>query len=107
MVDWFTLIGIIKIQVFIMDTKLEKEYFKELWSKFILLISQVVFREISFNKIFIYAFDLRPNLYKVLEHNNFIFEARLYNHIKLNDKFIDVVIYSKFNFNEKNSNISG
>ena len=48
-------------------------------------------------KIFTYAFDLRPNLYEVLENSLYKKEAKLKEHCLFNEKFIDVVIHSKVN----------
>lgn len=87
---------------FIMNTKLEEDYFEKYWTYFIKLISKVAFGELKFNKIFVYAFDLRPNLYRILEKNKFIHEAQLKNHKKHLNGFIDVVIYSKFKSDEEN-----
>lgn len=87
---------------FLMDTKLEINYFVEFWSQFINLITLVAFNELNFNKIYVYAYDLRPKLYMVLKKNGFVHEARLQNHIKYQNRFIDVIINSRFNSNEKN-----
>ena len=82
---------------FIMKTELENMFFKKYWTIFLDLIEKVAFNELSLRKIFIYAFDLREHLYKVLENSNYRFEARLVDHHLFNDEFIDVVIYSKIN----------
>ena len=82
---------------FVMKTKLEENHFESLWSIFTRLIEKVSFKELKLNKIFIYAFDLRPHLYPVLEKNGFIFEAKLRKHVKVGEIFEDVIIHSKFN----------
>ena len=82
---------------FIMNTKFEKEQFFQLWSLFLTLIEKVAFEELKFHKIFTYAFDLRPNLYKVLEKCNYKKDAILKEHCCFKNKFIDVVIHSKIN----------
>jgi len=81
---------------FIMDTELEKNSFQTHWCNFLNLIEQVAFDEIKFHKIFVYAFDLRPHLYKVLENSDYSEDARLKEHCFFGNKFIDVLIYSKF-----------
>ncbi|MDC1244558.1 GNAT family N-acetyltransferase, partial [Crocinitomicaceae bacterium] len=48
---------------FVIDTKLESEYFITLWRSFITLLEKVAFEEILLHKIFTYAYDLRPQLY--------------------------------------------
>ncbi len=85
---------------FVMKTKLEENHFESLWSIFIRLIEKVSFKELKLNKIFIYAFDLRPHLYPVLEKNGFTFEANLKKHIKVEKGYKDVIIHSKF-YNDK------
>lgn len=82
---------------FLMNTKLEKDYFVSHWKIFLRLIEQVAFENLKFHKIFTYAFDLRPHLYKALDEVNFKLEARLNEHTFFENKFIDVVIHSKFN----------
>jgi RimJ/RimL family protein N-acetyltransferase len=82
---------------FIMNTKLEKTRFEDVWKEYLKLIEQVAFNELKFHKIFTYAFDLRPNLYPVLISAGFKEEARLDQHCFFEGKYIDVVIHSKLN----------
>jgi RimJ/RimL family protein N-acetyltransferase len=63
---------------------------------------QVAFNDMNLNKVFVYAFDLRPHLYPILKEKGFCFEARLINHARKKNEFVDVVIYSIFNSDEKN-----
>jgi RimJ/RimL family protein N-acetyltransferase len=81
---------------FIMDTSLEKENFFKYWTEFISLIEKVIFDDLNFKKTFVYAFDLRPQLYEVLKSSGFVQEARLKKHCLHLENFIDVLIYSKF-----------
>jgi RimJ/RimL family protein N-acetyltransferase len=81
---------------FIMNTDLEKENFQNHWSIYLGLIEKVAFEELSFHKIFVYAFNLRPHLNIALESSGYIEDARLKEHCFFNNKFIDVLIYSKF-----------
>ena len=82
---------------FIMNTELEPLFFNEYWTVFLQLIENVGFGELNLNKIFTYAFDVRPDLYLVLRSSGFKEEARLKKHSIFNDSFVDVVIHSKFN----------
>ena len=77
------------------NTELENSFFDEFWSIYLKLIEKVAFSQLNFRKIFIYAFDLRKKLYKVLAKNNYIKEAQLKDHYLHDNKFIDVLIYSK------------
>jgi len=81
---------------FVMNTTLEPNYFQINWSKYLNLIEQVAFKDLKFHKLFIYAFDLRPHLYKALEENGYILDARLKEHCYFQGSYKDVVIYSKF-----------
>lgn len=83
---------------FIIDIKLEGISFEHHWTNYLKLIEEVAFNELKFRKIYTFAFDLRPKLYNVLEEKGFQKEARLKDHVLIDEKFIDVVIHSKFNF---------
>lgn len=84
---------------FIMDTLLEKEYFSQNWKIFLKLLEQVAFGELCFHKIFTFAFDVRPHLFKSLEDSDYYKEARLKEHYLLDKKYYDVIIHSKINPN--------
>jgi len=80
---------------FVMDTKLEKEHFQFHWITYLELIEQLAFMQLSLHKIYIYAFDLRPNLYKAAEFAGFERDAVLKEHCFFQGEYKDVVIYSK------------
>jgi len=80
---------------FIMNTTLEKDYFKFYWSVYLKMIEEVGFRELKFHKLFVYAFDVRPHLYETLSEEGYFLDARLKEHCLFNERYIDVVIYSK------------
>ena len=82
---------------FIMNTNLEKDYFESHWKIYLDLIEKVAFLELKLHKIFTYAFDLRPKLYKAIEKAGFTKEAILKEHYFYDDKFIDVIIHEKRN----------
>ena len=84
---------------FIMNTSLEKVFFQAYWMQYLSLLEEVAFKVLGFHKIFTYAFDLRPNLYKAVESVGFKKEAILKDHSFFEGKFIDVVIHSKLNKN--------
>ncbi len=81
---------------FIMDTKLEPDYFEFNWEIFLALIEFLAFDELKLHKIFTYAFDIRPQLYKVLEKCDYSREAELVDHCLIENRFKKVVIHSKF-----------
>ena len=80
---------------FIMNTRLEEASFSKNWSMFLKCLEKLAFGELAFHKIFIYAFDLRPHLYDVLELNGYFKDARLKDHSFFQGDFKDVLIYSK------------
>lgn len=80
---------------FVMDTKLEDEYFDFHWSQYLQLIEYVAFLNLGLHKIYTYAFNLRPHLYETLEKNNYQKEAVLKEHCYFENKYIDVLIHSK------------
>ncbi|MDA8932504.1 GNAT family N-acetyltransferase [Flavobacteriaceae bacterium] len=82
---------------FIMDTYHDKNAFQSIWNAFLSLIEEVAFKEIKLHKIFTYAFDLRPQLYPILLKAGYTHEARLNEHSFFENRFIDVLIHSKFN----------
>ena len=82
---------------FLMNTELEKSHFSKYWWNFLECVEQVAFNELKFHKIFTYAFDLRPNLYEILERKGFKREATLKDHCKIEEGYKDVIIHSKIN----------
>lgn len=80
---------------FIMKTELEKNNFEKYWLKYLKLIEVLGFNELRLKKIYVYAFDLRPHLYEILEKANYFLDARLKSHCKFENGYKDVVIYSK------------
>lgn len=91
-INWIDMHGELS---FIMNTSLEKYDFHLNWSVYLSLIQEVAFRFLNLHKVFVYAYDLRPQLYEVLDANKFYFEARLKEHCFYDNRFLDVVIYSK------------
>ena len=85
---------------FIMNTQLENDEFEKHWRIYLKLIEEVAFEELNLHKLHTYAFDLRPKIYLVLENAGFEKEAVLKEHCLYNQKFIDIIIHSKFNTNE-------
>ena len=82
---------------FIMNTRLEGQHFSEYWDKFLNIIRKIAFEDLNFYKTYVYAFDLRPHLYEVLEKSGYFFDARLLGHCKFNGEYKDVIIYSMLN----------
>lgn len=86
---------------FIMNTKLESTEKEAHWSVFLALIEEVAFKELFLHKINTYAFDLRPYLYEIFENSGFYKEAILREQCLFDKQYIDVIIHSKINKNER------
>jgi len=84
---------------FLIDTELEKTRFIELWSLYLSMIERIAFYEKTLHKIYVYAYDLRPNLYPILIKSGFTFEKRIKNKIIHSDQWVDAIIHSKYNSN--------
>ncbi len=82
---------------FIMATELERTMFDKHWTIFLGLIEKVAFRDLKLDKLFTYAYDLRPHLYPVLEQNGFKLAQQLKNQLQLDNQFVDVYIHEKIN----------
>ncbi|PCE66558.1 GNAT family N-acetyltransferase [Sediminicola luteus] len=80
---------------FIMETELEKDYFRQHWHTYLGLIEKVAFENLKLHKIYVYAFDLRPHLYDILKDYSYFEDARLKDHCLFDGSFKDVVIHSK------------
>lgn len=87
-----------EISFLVNPDKNEKE-FERHWKIYLSLIEEVAFNELSFHKIFTYAFDLRPKLYPALETSGFLKEAVLKEHCFYSGSYKDVIIHSKINQN--------
>ena len=81
---------------FIMNTELEESHFEEYWKKFLFLLEKIAFNEIGLNKIFTYAYDIRPLLFSTLLDFGYHEEAILTNHVLINNSFKNIRIHSKF-----------
>jgi len=88
---------------FLVDTKLEKDFFSLYLTVFLELIERVAFMDLNLHKIYSYAFDVRPHLYEILELSGFQQDAILKNHCFFNGEFKNVVMHFKLNPKHKNN----
>ena len=86
---------------FIINTSIKKEFYEFYMSTFLSMIKDVTYIELGFHKLFTYAFDVRPEIYPILEKNGFEKEAVLKQHCFINGEFKDVIIHAKFNTIDK------
>jgi RimJ/RimL family protein N-acetyltransferase len=82
---------------FIMDTQLEENEFEIHWSNFLRMLKKIAFDELLLDKIYTYAYNLRPHLYPALEKNKFELTERREKEIEVNGKDVDVLIHECLN----------
>jgi hypothetical protein len=76
---------------FLISTELESEFFEKFWHLFLQMIELVAFNSLNFNKIYTYAYDLRPKLYPCLEKAEYKVESTFE---EFNNR---IIIHSKYN----------
>ena len=74
----------------------EQSQFISDWQCYLKLLKKIAGNYLNFVKIYTYAYDIRPHLFPVLIGHNFIEEARLKDHIFIDNKWVDVLIHSCF-----------
>ena len=78
---------------FVMKTSHEEKNFNLYWDYFLKLLESIVLKHTNLITLCTYAFDLRPQVYKVLEKNKFVFFEKSY-YLKNNQK-INIIIHKK------------
>ena len=95
-IDWESRNGEISF-INVTERSLNPVQFIDDWIRYLKILKRIAYDHLNFNKIYTYAYDMRPNLYKALLASNFVEEARLKNHIVINGQLKDVLIHSHFN----------
>ena len=90
-IDWIK--GTAEISM-IMETKLQQEYFVEIWIMFLSVIKSVAF-DARLKEIYTYAYDIRPKLYVALERSGFKLLKRIPKAGRIRSELVDIV---KHNF---------
>jgi RimJ/RimL family protein N-acetyltransferase len=95
---------------FLIKTSLSEKYFSKFWNIFLNLIETVAFEELYLDKLFTYSYNIRPQLYPILESNGYSREARLkMQHQIYGFGYVDGIYHSKFSkrlFNLREANIN-
>jgi RimJ/RimL family protein N-acetyltransferase len=94
-IDWESRNGEISF-INITERSRNPDIFINDWTRYLKILKTVAYDHLKFNKIYTYAYDMRPNLYKALLASDFVEEARLRNHISINGQLKDVLIHSHF-----------
>ena len=83
---------------FLTETKrnIDKNQFLSDWCNYLQILKYMVREHLKFIKIYTYSYDLRPLVYDALLKEGFVQEARLKNHVIVDNKLYDVVICSYF-----------
>lgn len=79
------------------DERSVARHFQDDFTNFLYMIEVVAFIHLQMHKIYSYAYDIRKYLYKPLINRKFKEDARLRDHIIINNNYTDVVIHSKLN----------
>ncbi len=84
---------------FLLETSRNKNInlFQHEWAIYLQLLQRIAFEQLKFEKIYTYAYDLRPYLIETLEAEGFVQEARLKRHVFIHNQATDVLIHSLFN----------
>jgi RimJ/RimL family protein N-acetyltransferase len=94
-IDWLNKTGEIS---FLTETSRNKtkDIFINDWCNYLTILKDIACRELKFNSIYTYAYDIRPNLYIALEKMGFKETKRLKNNIEINNEMKDVVIHTLY-----------
>jgi RimJ/RimL family protein N-acetyltransferase len=76
------------------NRSLREEIFINDWDIYLKILKKIVNNFLNIERIFTYAYDLRPKLYEVLLNNGFFEEKRIKNGITVDKKNIDILIHS-------------
>lgn len=74
----------------------DAEQFVQDWVRYLKILKKIASHELNFVKIYTYAYDIRPHLYKALTSSGFVEEGRLKDHVSIDGKIVDVLIHSCF-----------
>jgi RimJ/RimL family protein N-acetyltransferase len=80
---------------FLMDTELEKTQFNNLWSLYLSMIEEMAFQYLDLNEIYTYSYEVRPQLYIVLDKAGYTEKERISSAIKINNNPVDAIIHFK------------
>ncbi|MCC7223599.1 MAG: GNAT family N-acetyltransferase [Chitinophagales bacterium] len=84
---------------FLLETQRNNDIalFQREWAIYLDMLQQIAFGQLGFEKIYTYAYDIRPHLVETLEQKGFVQEARLKRHVFIQGKATDVLIHGVFN----------
>lgn len=80
---------------FLIASHLEKDFLQEYMTIFFGFMDEVAFVELGLNKLFTYAYDVRPHIYPIIEACGFIRKEFLPKQIKSGEVYADMVIHEK------------
>lgn len=80
---------------FLMKSEIQGDDFVNHWMQYLSLIDQLAFQELRLEKVFTYAYDLRPLLYEALKNSAFQEVERKVNELEVKGKKVDVLIHEK------------
>ncbi len=69
--------------------------FKKEWGVYLKMLDEVAFNQLALNKIYTYAYNIRPHYFEVMYKYGYKQEAKLKKHVLIDGKLEDVLILSK------------
>jgi RimJ/RimL family protein N-acetyltransferase len=79
----------------------DKDVYEADFSAFLTLMKHMAFDDLKMHRLFTETYDIRPLHIAILEHNGFVREGVLRQHVKINNKAIDVVLHGCLNQHEQ------
>jgi RimJ/RimL family protein N-acetyltransferase len=94
-IDWESRNGEISFLTSTERSSDERHFFRD-WTAYLTMLKDMVSKNLNFVKIYTYAYNIRPWLFRVLEENGFREEACLKDHVSIRKHLHNVRIHSFF-----------
>ncbi len=80
---------------FILSEEISKDeiMYEKIFSEFIVLLQEIAFTKLNFNRIYSETYDIRPLHISILEKNKFKFEGRMKSHLIIDNEEVDSLLH--------------
>lgn len=91
-IDWFSKRGEVS---FLVDParSLDPKLYERDFTVFLTMIKEIAFTYLSFHRLFTETFNIRPQHMAILESQNFFFEGKLRDHVRIDGKYVDSIMH--------------
>ncbi len=72
--------------------------YQALFGTYLVLLQQVAFDALGFNRLFTETYDIRPDHLAVIEASGFRLEGRMREHVRIDGQFVDSLIHGKLQY---------